>query len=78
MALMSKSVNTEDMHNPINNNCKPNEHYDKSTASRLLGISRPTLDKKITEGLIRVSLHKPSQRIRIKGTELIKFYNSIS
>ena len=45
------------MENPLENKCNPNRHYSKSEASRLLGISRPTLDKRITEGKIKVVLH---------------------
>lgn len=66
------------MTNPLNNGCKPNEHYNKSRASVLLGVSRPTLDKYITEGFIRLTLHKRLGTLSIKGTELIGFYNSRS
>jgi predicted site-specific integrase-resolvase len=66
------------MENPLNNNCKPNEHYSKSESALILGISRPTLDKYIRLGIIKVNLHKISHKVRIKGTELIKYYNSIS
>ena len=66
------------MENPLNNGCKPNEHYSKSQASALLGISRPTLNTYIKLGRIKISLHRISHDIRIKGTELIKYYNSIS
>jgi predicted site-specific integrase-resolvase len=66
------------MQNPLNNGCKPNEHYSKSQASTLLGISRPTLDAYIRQGKIKICLHRVSDSLRIKGTELIKYYNSIS
>lgn len=66
------------MTNPLNNGCKPNEHYNKSRASVLLGVSRPTLDKYINEGLIRLTLHNRLNTLSIKGTELIGFYNSRS
>lgn len=66
------------MTNPLNNGCKPNEHYNKSRASVLLGVSRPTLDKYIKEGLIKMSLHERLLSLTIKGTELIGFYNSRS
>lgn len=65
------------MKNPINNGCKPNEHYNKSKASSLLGISRTTLDTYISQGKIKASLHRASGFIRIRGTELIRYYNSI-
>ena len=66
------------MQNPLNNGCKPNEHYCKKRAALLLGCSRTTLDKYITEGWIRLTLHKKLGTISIKGTELIGFYNSRS
>ena len=66
------------MENPLNNKCKPNEHYNKSTSAMMLGISRPTLDSYIKQGRIKLSYHKASSSLRIKGTELIKYYNSIS
>lgn len=66
------------MENPLNNNCKPNEHYNKSRSAIMLGISRPTLDKYIKQGDIKITLHRVSKKVRIKGTELIKYYNSIS
>ena len=66
------------MENPLNNNCKPNEHYNKSESALILGISRPTLDKYIKQGDIKITLHRVSKKVRIKGTELIKYYNSIS
>ncbi len=66
------------MENPLENNCNPNRHYSKSEASRMLGISRPTLDKRIAEGKIKIVLHRPTDALRIKGTELIRYYNSIS
>lgn len=65
------------MENPLENNCRPTKHYSKSESARMLGISRPTLDKRIAEGKIRIVLHRPTDSLRIKGTELIKYYNSI-
>ena len=66
------------MQNPLENNCNPNRHYSKAEASRMLGISRPTLDKYISQGRIGIVLHTPSSSVRIKGKELIRYYNSIS
>ena len=66
------------MENPLENNCNPNRHYSKVEASRMLGISRPTLDKYISQGRIGIVLHTPSSSVRIKGKELIRYYNSIS
>ena len=66
------------MQNPMNNGCKPNEHYTKTMAARMLGVSRPTLDNYIQKGWIRMIMHRATHALRIKGTELIRYYNSIS
>lgn len=65
------------MENPLNNGCKPNEHYGISKAAQLLGVTRPTIYRYIKLGDIKVHLHKKLQSIRIMGTDIIKFYNSI-
>lgn len=53
---------------------RPNGRYNKSQASRILGISRPTLDKYIREGRIATLLWGGT--IYIKGLTIIKFFNS--
>ena len=50
--------------------------YSKSMASRILGISRTTLDKYIRLGYIGVEINKRTQAIYIKGTSILKFFNS--
>lgn len=66
------------MENPLNNNCKPNEHYGAVEAARMLGVTKPSIYNYIKLGFIRPSLHTKKKTIRIKGSELIKYYNSIS
>lgn len=66
------------MENPLNNGCKPNEHYGVTETARLLGVTRPTIYQYIKLGYLRVRLHKMKQSQRIQGTDIIKFYNSIS
>lgn len=66
------------MENPLNNGCRPNEHYGVSETARLLGVTRPTIYQYIKLGYLRVRLHKLKQSQRIQGTDIIKFYNSIS
>ena len=66
------------MQNPLNNGCQPNEHYTKKKAASLLGISRPTLDNYISKGHIGMVMHRATHALRIKGTELIRYYNSIT
>lgn len=66
------------MENPLNNGCKPNEHYGISKAAQLLGVTRPTIYRYIKLGDLKVHLHKKLQSQRIMGTDIIKFYNSIS
>lgn len=53
---------------------RPNGRYNKSQVARILGISRTTLDKKITEGKIQCFLW--NEKIYIKGLSIIKFFNS--
>lgn len=65
------------MENPLNNNCKPNEHYGTTEAARLLGVTKPTIYRYISLGFIRPSLHSRKNTLRVKGSELIKYYNSI-
>lgn len=67
----------ENIQNPIENGCKPSGHYTKAASASMLGISRPTLDKRIRAGFIREFYHKPSDSMKIKGTEIIRYYNSI-
>lgn len=66
------------MENPLNNNCKPNEHYGAVEAARMLGVTKPTIYNYVKCGIIRPSLHTRKKTLRIKGSELIKYYNSIS
>lgn len=66
------------MENPLNNGCKPNEHYGISQSAKLLGVTRPTIYKYIKTGDLKVHLHKKLLTQRIMGTDIIKFYNSIS
>jgi excisionase family DNA binding protein len=66
------------MENPLNNNCKPNEHYGVVQAARLLGVTKPTLYRYVKAGDIKPCLHTKKNSLRIKGSELIKYYNSIS
>jgi predicted site-specific integrase-resolvase len=66
------------MENPLNNGCKPNEHYGISKAAALLGVTRPTIYRYIKLGYIRLMWHKNLDTKRIKGTEIIGFYNRIS
>lgn len=65
------------MENPLNNGCKPNEHYGVSESAKLLGVTRPTIYKYIRSGDLKVRLHKRLQTMRIMGTDIIRFYNSI-
>ena len=66
------------MENPLNNGCKPNEHYGVSKAALLLGVTRPTIYRYIKLGYIKLSWHKALMANRIKGTEIIGFYNKLS
>lgn len=50
--------------------------YNKSQTAKILGISRTSLDKYIRQGDIRTELNKRTQMIYIKGTAIMKFFNS--
>lgn len=66
------------MKNPLNNQCKPNEHYGATEAARILGVTRPTIYRYLMLGYIKPALFSRKNSIRIKGSELIRYYNSIS
>ena len=66
------------MENPLNNGCKPNEHYSVSQTAKMLGVTRPTIYNYIKQGHFRIFLHKQTMNKRLKGIDIIKFYNSIS
>ena len=55
---------------------KLNGKYNKSATARILGISRTTLDKYISLGWIAVELNKKKNTLYIKGTSIMKFFNS--
>lgn len=66
------------MQNPLDNGCRPNNYYGVSQAAAMLGVSRPTIYKYIKDGFLKQSWHKTLMKSLIKGTEIIKFHNSIS
>lgn len=55
---------------------RPNGRYNKSQTARILGISRTTLDKYIQMGHISMEMNRRTQTLYIKGTTIIKFFNS--
>lgn len=55
-----------------------NGNYNKSDTAKMLGIGRSTLDAHIAEGHIRVVRHRYSNRVSIKGREIIRFFNAES
>lgn len=62
----------------LSEECKPNGHYSKSRAASFLGINRSQLNDFIGRGYIKVSLHKYTQEVFIKGSEIIRFFNAVS
>lgn len=66
------------MENPLNNGCKPNEHYSVTQTAHLLGVTRPTVYNYIKRGYFKFFWHKKTMNKRLKGTDIIKFYNEIS
>lgn len=65
------------MKNPINKGCKANEHYNIAETAELLGVTRPTIYRFIKDGLISPKHHSRLKSNRVKGADIIKFYNSI-
>lgn len=55
---------------------KPNGKYNKSATARILGISRTTLDKYIGLGWIAVDFNTRKNTTYIKGTSIMRFFNS--
>lgn len=55
---------------------KPNGRYNKRQAARILGISPTTLYKWIQEGEIKVEMNRITKKFYIKGTAIMKFFNS--
>ena len=55
---------------------KVNGRYNKRQAAIILGISPTTLYKRIQEGLISVEINRKTQVPYIKGTSIMKFFNS--
>lgn len=53
-----------------------NGNYKKVEAAKILGIGRTTLDNHIKAGHIKCNLHRYTTRITIKGSEIIRFFNS--
>lgn len=53
-----------------------NGNYKKVEVAKILGIGRTTLDNHIKAGDIRINIHRYTTRITIKGSEIIRFFNS--
>lgn len=53
-----------------------NGNYKKIEVAKILGIGRTTLDNHIKAGQIKCNLHRYTSRITIKGSEIIRFFNS--
>jgi predicted site-specific integrase-resolvase len=53
-----------------------NGNYKKVEVAKILGIGRTTLDNHIKSGDIRINIHRYTTRITIKGSEIIRFFNS--
>lgn len=53
-----------------------NGNYKKVEVAKILGIGRTTLDNHIKAGDIRINVHRYTTRITVKGSEIIRFFNS--
>ena len=53
-----------------------NGNYKKIEVAKILKIGRTTLDNHILNGEIKVNLHRYTQRVTIKGSEIIRFFNA--
>jgi predicted site-specific integrase-resolvase len=55
---------------------KMNGNYKKVEVAKILGIGRTTLDNHIKDGVIKINYHRYTKRLTIKGSEIIRFFNS--
>lgn len=55
---------------------KPQHNYSMPQVCKVLGISVKKLYNLRKEGVIKYYMRKADNELRIKGSEIIKFYNS--